>query len=633
MTLESTINSAGSISALSSDGEDLYWLQTVPEQDWRTCLMRRRGHTIQQVTPAPISVRSSVHEYGGGAYAVDSGYAVWNDATSHSLQMLDPHGVIIELTSPNKQHRYGSLSLNGAHDLLLAVREDHSSTPVVTTVVAIQLSAPHRTAILCQGADFYAWPVMNDRGDLAWVEWDQPAMPWDSSRLYMRTVHVDWRASTPVQMEPARLIAGMENAGLDGCSVQHPVWHDEHSLRFTCDVSGYYQLSCWNDGHVTALHSQPYDFDLPAFTVDNSVHASFNDGVLTCYHRNGYCYLAYIDSRGTHDLTSVSAVDSLCVAAGRPYAIIERPDAPPALVRINSDNSMVTIASPGASWNPAYTSVARSLVFDGRHGKIQAWYYPPTNPEYRAPSSQHPPMIVKVHGGPTSVASNGLYPMFQFWTSRGIAVLDVNYSGSAGFGRAWRNRLRGLWGVVDVDDCVDAADCAIDAGLADPGRIIIMGGSAGGYTALRALMTTDRFCAGISQYGVTDLRALRSGHKFESEYSVSLIGPWPKAEKIYHDRSPINLLDRLDYPIMILQGSDDPVVDKSQAISFYQAARDRGLPVVFELFDGQGHGFSEPVVKMRVLEMQTSFVAQICGFDVADEDLHPVRIENFNAKQ
>lgn len=628
--LDEVVAAGASMSELVADDADLWWLESRPDADGQVGVMRLRAGTVELITPT-ANVRSRVNEYGGGSYDVRAGVLVYCDDADSSVKLRTPAGSVVALTPADPLVRYGDLRVYPAVPMVVAVREDHRvAGEPETTVVGLEWpgadASPKPAQVLCRGASFYANPVLSDDGRLAWLEWDHPAMPWDSTLLKVGQL----KTGDQWQVSQIELVAGRRGAGLDGIAVHHPRWNSDGTLIFTSDVSGYYQLHEWDGTATRALHSAAADHDLPLFTLGNHASAALDAGRILAWRLDeGLCHLSVISRLGepTQQLAGVSGVDSVAGALGVGYAIVDRPVDQRALVRVRTDGKLEVVRSVGATAPRAYTSVARSLVFTGRHGQVQAWYYPPTNPDYRSPAGRRPPGLVRVHGGPTAFASNGYNATIQYWTSRGFAVLDVNYSGSSGFGRRWRDRLRGMWGVADVDDCIDAAEAAIDAGLIDPGRIAISGGSAGGFTTLRALAISNRFTAGISRYGVSDLTALLDSHKFESHYLDSLIGPWPKAEQLYRTRSPINNLDQLHSPILLLQGSEDAVVPPQQSTALAQAMRTRELPVALVVFDGEGHGFRSAAARSRALAAEYSFLAQLFGFTPADELPH-LEVEN-----
>ena len=630
--LDQMVAGTAEMFALTADGGDLLWCESHPDQAGRVTVLRLRDANTTELTPAPSSVRSRVNEYGGGAYHAAHGVLAFCDDLDGAVKLRSPNGSIRPLTAADPQVRYGDLRVHPQLPLVLAVREDHRHAgEPEQTIVALGWpradGTPGAEHVLCRGADFYASPELSAAGELAWVEWQHPAMPWDSSLLKVGRLVL----GPYPEVREIRIVAGTVNAGVDGVAIQNPRWLSTGELVFLSDAGGYTRLHRWRAGQVTCLHADEADFALPMWNLGNHTWAELTpDRLLTSSFTSGLGQLAIVSTTGspTRRLAGISHADSVCACLGVGYALVDRPLQTRSLVKIGEGGKLETLRTLGTTPKHTHTSVARSLEFSGRHGPVQAWYYPPTNADFVAPAGSRPPLLLRVHGGPTAMAHNGYQIAIQFWTSRGFAVLDVNYSGSAGFGRHWRNRLRGMWGIADVDDCTDAAEAAIDAGLADPGRVTITGSSAGGLTALCALTSNDRFAAGISRYGVTDLAALaRTTHKFEAHYTDTLIGVWPAAEQTYRQRSPINNLSRLASPVLILQGSADPVVPMDQATALAQAARNRGLPMALVVLAGEGHGFRKAATRKQALAAELSFLAQLFAITPADA-LPRLPIEN-----
>lgn len=635
VTIDAVLASGVAMTSLRSDGADLLWLESVPDEDGRLTLRRLRNGALEELTPFPSSVRSRVNEYGGGAFDACGGVVAWCDDHDRSVQLLTPDGSRYTISPDDATFRYGDLRVQPGIPGVLAVREQHTADhEPITTIVALpwpgsnrQPPVPPAGEVLCRGADFYANPELSDAGRLAWMEWNHPDMPWDAATIRTGRLH---RNPTTTLRDVATIAGGRSDER--AISAQHPRWRGEDLLFFS-DASGYWNLTVARAGEVVALHDHPFDFDKPMWVLGNANAAVINDALLCSFHDEGLGYLAHIDLH-TGELTRLSGVadvDSIAIAEGVGYAIITRPAEPPALVKVAADGKLRVVRQASSTdANPDVTSVARSITFTGRHGPVQAWYYPPHNEAFRGMRGTRPPMIVKSHGGPTGFASNGFDPSVQFWTSRGFAFLDVNYSGSAGFGRAYRDRLQGHWGIADVNDCVDAVSAVVDAGLADPGRVSITGGSAGGYTTLQALVTSDVFSAGVSSYGIGDLELLaRDTHKFESRYLEGLVGRYPEQRQIYLDRSPIHHVDRLSTPMLILQGLDDKVVPPNQAESMADAVRAKGLPVALLMFEGEGHGFRKAATRRAALAAQLSFYAQLFRITPAD-DIPVLPIENLS---
>jgi dipeptidyl aminopeptidase/acylaminoacyl peptidase len=471
--------------------------------------------------------------------------------------------------------------------------------------------------VVASGADFYSQPAVSDDGRLAWFEWDHPDMPWDATRLVV--ADADGRESVIV-------------AGSPDESAIYPAWAPDGSLLFCSDRSGYWNLHRWSAGDVTALHQDPYDC-CPAPWVLGGAPYSVLDAnhVIVSLWVDGLPRPGVV-AEGRHtplpfDATSLSYGGS----GSRTVALIGHADAPSELAVVDWHSGSVDTLRRSSDTTLPFTSVAEEISWEGPEGRVYAWWYAPTNADAAAPEGALPPVIVKSHGGPTAFAYADFNLTSQFWTSRGVGVLDVNYGGSSHYGRVYRNRLWGQWGVVDVRDCVDAVRVVAERGLADPARIAIMGGSAGGYTTLQALVSSDMFSAGLSDYGVSDLSTLATDtHKFEAHYTDRLVAPWPEGKELYEERSPIHHLDRLRSPMLLQQGADDRVVPPSQARQMAEAVRAKGLPVALVMYEGEGHGFRRADTIVASLNAKLSFLGQVFGFEPAG-DVPVLVIENILA--
>ena len=593
------------------DGGALYWTQARASDGGRTTLLRDG----QELTPDHY-LRSRVHEYGGGAWHVRDGVVVFSDFPSDVLYRLDPGRPPQQITPTGSGLRYADLRVHPGRDLVLAVREDHRGDgEAVNTIVALRLNAPNPDGgtVLCQGADFYASPELAADGRLAWVEWEHPNMPWDHTRLRVGLLAAD-------HVQDATVVAGRS-----GEAPMAPAWCDD-GLVFLTDRSGYWNFyRADRDGAVTRLHEDDHDFAGPAWTLGAGEYVLLPDRrIVAGQFDGGRMHLVVVDLDGR-----VSVLDPAPVSIGgfsidgdRLAMLQAYPDRPSAIVTVPTElvgekdaTTVTTVTTASALKLPAGTvSAPESVSWDGPDGPVQAWYYRPTSADQVAPEGDLPPVITLSHGGPTGLSTPDLNLVKQFWTSRGFAVVDVNYGGSAGFGRAYRQRLAGRWGEVDVRDCADAARVLVDRGLADPRRLVIMGGSAGGYTTLRALTATDVFSLGISLYGVGDLGALaQDTHKFESRYLDGLVGPWPEAKGIYAERSPINHIDQLCCPMLILHGADDKVVPPSQARQMAEAVAANGLACQLIIFDGEGHGFRKAENIQRTYTAALEFCRRTFG--------------------
>jgi len=598
-------------------GDEIWWLERMPAEGGRSAIRRLVDGAPETVLPAPWDARSRVHEYGGGAWAVtDDGLIAFVEKTDQRIWALRAGDVPHALTPSAGDMRFADLQIVG--DRVYAVRETHTGAPVpVRDIVSVPLdgtAAEDVAAVrsVVAGSDFLAYPrVSPDGSRLAWIAWDHPHMPWDATMLRVGAL-VD-----------GVVPAWTEVAGGDAESVLQPEWTPDGELLFSSDRSGRWNLL--RDGGSGAREVAPADADTggPLWNLGIRWFLPLDDGRILAVRTNGADELLVIDEtegilRGIPSpatarvlLDDVRGARVLFRGAGATtlgglwLLDLDAADPSPVLVRGTVDEE------PDAAWLP----VARAITVDGPQGPVHAFAYPPTNPEATAPDGELPPYLVLAHGGPTSHASGGASLDVAYFTSRGIGVLDVNYGGSTGYGRAYRERLDGQWGVVDRDDVIAAASGLADQGLADGTRLAIKGGSAGGWTVLCALTSSDRFAAGISRYGVADLRALASDtHDFEARYLDGLVGPLPEAEAVYIERSPLSHLDRFTTPMLLEQGLEDRVVPPSQSEAVRDALAAKGIPHVYLAFEGEAHGFRRPETLVRSFEAELGFLASVFGF-------------------
>jgi len=594
-------------------GDAVYWTQSDAADGGRVVLWRADAATGErrQVTPGRY-VRSAINEYGGGAWSaalVDAReVAVYSDWPSGDVRVAS--GGDDRLLAPGGPLRYGSLSIDAARRVVVAVREDHcGGGEPVNTVVALSLDGDNADGgrVLAQGADFYATPV-SAGGWVAWVEWDHPNMPWDHTSLMAAPLDGSAR---PVRVD-------------GGASVMWPSWTPDGRLVYLSDASGHWNFRLWDGDRHVALHDHPFDFCGPMWAPDPAPYSILDGDTLRIgcsWLDDGFARLGVLDA-ATGELRRVDspAVEATVSGHGtRAAVLLGYADKPCELAVLDWDTGhAIPVASNAAGQGPDLgdcTSLAQPFTFDGDDGPVHAWYYPPSNDGYTAPDGELPPVQVWSHGGPTGFNGPAFRLSTQFWTSRGIGILDVNYSGSTGYGRAYRERLKGRWGLADVSDCAKAALALADHGLADRRRLSIRGSSAGGYTTLAALVFTDVFAAGISLYGIGDLETLATDtHKFESRYLDGLVAPFPQGRQVYLDRSPRHHLDRLSCPMLILQGADDKVVPPQQAYAMEAAVRAKGLPVRLIVFDGEGHGFRKAESIMATARASLEFLAEVHGF-------------------
>jgi dipeptidyl aminopeptidase/acylaminoacyl peptidase len=608
------------------DVDDVYWLEARPAEAGRRVLVRQAlDGSIADRTPRPFNVRTRVHEYGGGSYTVAGGVVVFSNFADNRLYRLDPGAAEAVPITPEGPWRFADLRLDPRRLRVLAVREDHSGPgEAKASIVAIPLNGASSPGVLVEGPDFLAAPRLSPDGTrLAWLEWDHPDMPWDGSRLRTAGFTADGTLEEPV------LAAG----GVDE-SIAQPEWSPDGVLHFVSDRTGWWNLYRLLDGPVLdPLGPMEAEFADPAWIFGRSSYGFLPDGTLAATARfDGRDHLFHLrpDDLVGEVGSPYTEFEALRAAGGAVVAVVGSPSEPTVLARFDpatlAVGGVVRRAS-GLSLDPDVVSLPEPIEIPMPNGRVaHALYYAPRNQGFAAPDGERPPLVVESHGGPTSNASTALDLDKQLLTSRGIAIVDVDYGGSSGYGRTYRSALNGAWGVVDVDDCVAAARFLVDRGDVDPGRLAIKGGSAGGYTTLASLAFRDDFSAGISLFGVGDLETLaRDTHKFESRYMDRLVGPYPEAAETYRRRSPVHVLDQIRCPVLVMQGLDDRVVPPSQAEAIVAALRANGIPYAYLAFTGEGHGFRGAVAIRRSLEAELSFLGQVFGFVPAD-DIEPVEM-------
>ena len=617
---------------LALDGDTLYWTEGRPAEGGRNVVVRwTAAGGREDITPAPFNVRTRVHEYGGGAFTVRDGVITFSNFADQRLYRQRP-GEAPRPVTPAEKLRFadGVFAENG---WFICVREDHriEGQEPINTVVSLALDGEDVGHVLLSGNDFYAAPRLSPDGrQLAWLTWNHPNMPWDGTELWVGDL-ADGALTNP------ELVAGGENE-----SIFQPEWSPDGVLHFVSDRSGWWNLYRWSYGEAEALYAMEAEFGRPQWVFGMSTYAFTGAGSILCrIEQNGSSSLALLDPEQGHlerlDLpfTSVTAVH---VAGNHAYFIGGTTDMANAVIGLD----LTRVGQPGGGLEPTALRRSSDLVVDEKYlsrpqavefptaGGLTAFgfYYPPSNGDYDVPDGERPPLIVESHGGPTSVSSNVLNVSKQYWTSRGFALLDVNYGGSTGYGRAYRQRLNGQWGVVDVQDCINGVRYLAGQGLADGDRLAIHGGSAGGYTTLCALTFHNEFDAGASYFGISDIEVLMyDTHKFESRYDHSMIGPYPESKELYYQRSPIHFTEQIDCPLILFQGLEDPVVPPNQAEMMFEAVKAKGIPVAYLAFPGEQHGFRQAKNIKRALEGELYFYGQVFGFETADE-IQPVQIEN-----
>jgi dipeptidyl aminopeptidase/acylaminoacyl peptidase len=624
ITSEAIVSDTIRLGDIAPTGEAVYWLEGRPQQGGRNVLVRRSPDgQIEDVTPTGLNVRTRVHEYGGGSFLVDGDTVYFVNFADQRLyrQTGDTEP---EAMTPEAKFRYADFIFDRPRHRLVGIREDHTGEgEAVNTIVGIALDGT--TEVLVSGNDFYSSPCLSPDGTkLAWLTWNHPQMPWDGTELWLATMDEEG------SLREAQRISGGTSE-----SIFQPQWSPDGVLYFVSDRVDWWNLYRFQNGEVEPLYPLDAEFATPQWVFGMCTCAFTDDGHLVCtYTQEGTWQLAILDPT-TKQLenieTSYTEISGLKVIGNNVLFLGASPTLTTAIVQLDLVTGQHDILrqSSGLDLDPGYLSIPQPIEFPTENGlTAYAFYYPPTNQDYTAPEGEKPPLLVKSHGGPTASTSTSLRLSIQYWTSRGFAFLDVNYGGSTGYGRTYRQRLQGNWGIVDVDDCINGARYLAQRGWVDGERMAIAGGSAGGYTTLAALTFHDVFKAGASYYGISDLEVLATDtHKFESRYLEGLIGAYPEQKSIYIDRSPIHFTDRLSCPVIFFQGLEDRVVPPNQAEMMVDALRNKGLPVAYVPFEGEQHGFRQAANIKRALDGEFYFYSRIFGYEPAEE-LEPVAIEN-----
>ena len=644
ITSEAIVAGSIGLGPLALDLHQLYWTEARPTESGRNALCQVAVNAsaagtgeislISEVHGAelngkPFNVRTRVHEYGGGAYLIHEGIAYVVNYGDQRVYQIGRNGVGIALT-PEMACRYADFVMDGRRDRLIAIGEDHRSvTPEShepkNELIAIALDPTISHTVLASGHDFYASPALSPDGKyLVWLTWDHPRMPWEGTELWMAEV-----LDTGALSEPTLIAGGLKE------SIFQPQWSPDGRLYFVSDRTGWWNLYRWQAGNSEPLCPKEAEFGLPQWVFGMSTYGFRSAQELICtYSENGVQKLSTLnlDTLALTDIpTPFTSIAGLQVSSSICAFLGGSATQPTVLVTLDLATLAQNIVRQATELklDARYLSVPEAIEFPTDHGlTAHGFYYPPTNPEFQADGVETPPLLVKSHGGPTAATSASFDLRVQYWTSRGFGVLDVNYGGSTGYGRAYRQRLEGQWGVVDVNDCANGAKYLASQGRVDGDRLVIAGSSAGGYTTLAALAFTTVFKAGASYYGVSDLKVLAEDtHKFESRYLDSLVGAYPAEMDLYDSRSPINAIDRLSCPIIFLQGDEDKIVPPNQAERMVDALKDKGLPVAYILFKGEQHGFRKAENIRRAIDSEFYFYSRVFGFEPADK-LPEVEIAN-----
>ncbi len=628
ITADAIVADSIGLSSIVLDGTDIYWLESRPQEAGRNVVVRRSiDGCITDITPPEYNVRNRVHEYGGAAYTVCDRQVYFSNNSDGCLYAQDLASEqpdrVRQLTHDPKK-RYADLIVDVDRHRLICVQEEHDSADFepLNTIVSISLKDGKDSYVLVGGCDFYAAPRLSPNGTkLAWLSWNHPNLPWDGTNLQIATVNNGYLSA------PTLIAGGAHEA------IFQPQWSSDDTLYFVSDRTGWGNLNRWSSGPVEAVCPMAAEFGLPQWVFGMSTYALVGKHRIVCaYSQSGIWHLALINAISKHltplqvpytDISSIRAQGNLVVccaaSATEPNQVVT--------IDLLTETRQPLKRSNQLQLDPGYLSIPESIEFPTTDGATAyAFYYPPTNKDYQAFLGEKPPLLVKSHGGPTAATTNQLNLKTQYWTSRGFAVVDVNYGGSTGYGKAYQHRLDGKWGIVDVDDCTNAAVYLAQQGLADANRMAISGGSAGGYTTLCALTFRDTFKAGASYYGVSDLAALATDtHKFESRYLDRLVAPYPSGAEIYRSRSPLFFTDRLSCPIIFFQGLEDKVVLPNQAEMMVAALKTKHIPVAYVTFPDEQHGFRQAANIKRALTGEFYFYARLFGFQPA-EAIEPIEI-------
>jgi dipeptidyl aminopeptidase/acylaminoacyl peptidase len=623
ITPETLAAGSVSISQLSVARDRAFWVESRPSEGGRLTILSRplAGGAIREEIPPRFSARNRVNEYGGGAYCVGPDALWFTDSGDHRVHRVDGSGQAVAITPATAvegEHRFADLKLSPDERFIVAQRERHDDEArrhgeAINELVIFPADGSAPPRILAEGHDFYAAPCFSPSGRaLAWLAWDHPNMPWDGSLLYLADL------SGEGEIGELRKVAGGSEI-----SICQPSWSPDGVLHFVSDESGWWNLHALIDGEVVNLCPREAEFGGPQWVSYSSMHAHLSDRrCASIFIAKGQESLGIIETGSI----AIEALELPLTQFGQGGEL--HSDREQRLVFLGGSSTRPTAIHvfdvpkgelrelyrpEGSAFDEAYLSVPRHISFPtGVEETAHAFYYPPCNRDFEAPEGEKPPLMVLCHGGPTGATDTSLHLKAQFFTSRGFAVVDVNYRGSTGYGRAYREAIDGRSGLVEPEDCLAAARHLASLGLVDEARMAIRGGSAGGYVVLCCAVFHRGFKAGTSLYGIADIEALvRDTHKFESRYPQGLIGPYPEAKQTYHDRSPIHFVEQASFPLLILQGLEDPVVPPNQAELMVEGLRKAGLPFAYLAFEGEGHGFRGAATIIRAWEAELEFYRRV----------------------
>lgn len=617
ITAASIFEASDRISTLTVENNELYFIERRASANGRNILVKLDDNNeATQLTPSDLSVRTRVHEYGGRPYLIDGNDIYYSQFTDQHIYKLSPDAEPQSLTADGL--RYMQCVMDQYRDRLICVREDHRGLgEAVNSLVSVDLTSdePEQIGeILFEGTDFVTSPQLSPDGrSLAFITWSHPNMPWDDTQLRIITFAEDGS------------IENLSDLPQEGnVSIANPQYSANNTLYFTADFANWSTLYRLNDdGQVELVLDQ--ELEIVSYGLEDESSA-----VIT-YSLEGLRYLARVDLT-TGEMTtlgdSFSFAGSIAVATDGTYFIASTPNSQNAIYQLNGSDYTEVYRPSGPQISAEYLSIPQAITYPtGENEEAYGFYYPPVNVDFQGPEGSLPPLIVKVHGGPVGATSSTLDPSIQFWTSRGFGLFDVNHRGSTGYGREFRKKLYPSWGIVDIEDAANGVNWLAERNLIDAEKVAIRGGSAGGYTTLAAMAFQDVFKAGASYYGISDLEVLNQDtHKYESRYLDQLIGVYPEQREVYVQRSPINSVDQINSPLLLLQGLDDKVVPPNQSELIFEALKANCIPTAYIPFEGEGHGFRQPENNIKALNSELDFYGQVFGFTPAG-NIEPVTLE------
>jgi len=612
ISAELITRAAPSLNFVQSYGNALYWVEGRPWEAGRSVIMRRESNgEITDLLPAPFSHYSKVHEYGGMAYALDDDHLYFVNAADQNIYKLclDNKSAPQAITAEGSR-RFADLVVDRHNRRLIAVCEEHDvdqEPENYLATIAINNKIPSVKKLI-SGADFYAYPrISPDQSQFCWIEWRHPNMPWDATQLWSATI-------SDGNLIEKKLIAGNDN----NQAIFQPHWSPDNILHYVSDITNWWNIYRFENGIGAPVLQMEAEFATPLWQLGMTTFDFIDANTIACiWTKSGIWHSGFIDiTTGVLTITETqySSIQAVACHQDSVYFVAGAASLAGRIAGVSLQGQVATVYAPATvDLDKANLAQPESIFFpSGDNQEVHAFYYPPTNAMYRGEHDELPLVIAICHGGPTIATSSALNLKIQFWTNRGFAVVDINYRGSIGFGRTYRQALKGAWGIADVEDTQHAIAYLASQQKIDPERCLIRGGSAGGYTVLSALTFTDTFKAGASLYGIGDLETLaKDTHKFESRYLDSLIGPYPERRDIYLERSPIHHAEGLNCPVIFLQGLEDKVVPPNQAEMMVKLLEDKGIQVAYVTFPDEGHGFRKANNIIRAMESELAFYRDV----------------------